>query len=114
MIHNDRIFGVDQISNIESLALILFHYTWANCAGYQLGQYLFLNDSFGPDGAQEYAVFRISGDQFIQIESITVDWCHSKEQLEKLLSLSMQSKMCMKLQQLHLEDAATHHCHYCT
>ena len=114
MIHNDRIFGVEQISNIESLAHILFHYTWANCAGYLLERYLFLNDSFSPDGAQEYAVFRFSDDQFIQIESITVSWCHSAELLEALLSRAMQSQMCMKLQQLHLEDAATHQCPYCT
>jgi hypothetical protein len=114
VIHANRIFGVEQISNIETLAHLLFHYTWANCAGYQLGQYLFLNDSFGPDGAQEYAVFRISDDQFVQIESITVSWCYSEPLLEAILSRAMKSQLFLKSYRLKIEDAATHHCHYCT
>jgi len=114
MIHTNRLFGVEQISNIESLAHILFHYTWANCAGYQLGRNLFLNDSFGPDGAKEYAVFRISDGQFIQIESITVGWIDNIESLETALSDAMKSKLNMGLGRLKIEDFKSHHCHYCT
>ena len=114
MIHNDRIFGVEQIPNIETLAHNLFHYTWTECTGYQLDNYLFLNDSFGPDGAQEYAVIRISDGQFIQIESITVSWCYSEPLLEAILSRAMKSQLLLKSYQLKIEDAATHQCHYCT
>jgi hypothetical protein len=75
--------------------------------------YLFLNDSFSPDGAQEYAVFKISNGQFIQIESITVSWCSAELSLEVILSESLKSQLLMKPHQLKIENAETHRCRYC-
>jgi hypothetical protein len=75
--------------------------------------YLFLNDSFSPDGAQEYGVFKISNKQFIQIESITVSWCSSELSLEAILSESLKSQLLMKPYQLKIENTENHRCHHC-
>jgi hypothetical protein len=112
MIHIDRVFGVQYVSDIKTLANQLFHYTWTGCTGYQLNEYLFLNDSFTPFGAQEFAVFRITDLDYIQIESITV-WNSNEEHLEGILSQSMQSKMNLGTYQLKLEDVLEHCCNLC-
>jgi hypothetical protein len=115
MIHTKRVFGVQKIPDIKTLANQLFHYTWTGCTGYQLGDYLFLNDSFSPDGAQEFAVHRISDDKFFQIESITiVNWSFSEKYLEELLSKAMESRLIIGSYELQLEDAELHRCHLCT
>ncbi len=112
MIHTDRVFGVMAIPNISTLANQLFHYTWTGCTGYQLGDYLFLNDSFTPYGAQEFAVFRITDLDYVQIESITI-WTSNEEHLEGVLSQSMQSGMNLGTHQLLLEDVSEHRCYLC-
>jgi hypothetical protein len=115
MIHTDRVFGVQNISDIKTLANEMFHYTWSGCTGFHLGDYLFLNDSFSPDGAQEFAVYRISDDKFIQIESITiVNWSFSEKYLEEVLSKAMESRLNLGSYELRLEDAELHRCHLCT
>jgi hypothetical protein len=112
MIHTDRVFGVMAIPDISTLANQLFHYTWTGCTGYQLGDYLFLNDSFTPYGAQEFAVFRITDLDYIQIESITI-WTSNEEHLEGVLSQSMQFRMNLGTHQLLLEDVSEHRCSLC-
>jgi hypothetical protein len=89
MIHTNRVFGVKTVHCIQTLAYELFHHTWSGCTGYHLDEYLFLNDSFSPDGAQEFAVYRISDGQFTQIESITVSWSFNEIHLERTLSEAM-------------------------
>jgi hypothetical protein len=114
MIHTNRIFCVEEIPDIETLANQLFHYTWTGCTGYQLDEYLFLNDSFSPDGAQEFAVFRKSDGKFIQIESITIfSWSFSENHLEDVLTQAMQSQLSIGSYELQLEDAEIHRCHLC-
>lgn len=78
MLHRHRKFIVKSVDSKEELAKKLTEYTWCGCNGFELGGYLFLNDSTGPDGAQEYGVFR--GDK--QIESITFGWCSYERALE--------------------------------
>lgn len=59
-------------------------YVWTLCTGFELGGYLYLNDAFSEDGAQEYAVVKRPSEAdpvFRQVESITFSWCRLDEAL---------------------------------
>lgn len=72
MLHNDRVWCVAAVESAEELARKLTETTWCCCTGFQLGDYLWLNDATGPDGAQEYGVCRQQSDRrFLQIESLS-------------------------------------------
>jgi hypothetical protein len=115
MIHTDRVFGVKEVLDIKTLANQLFHYTWTGCTGYRLDDYLLLNDSFSPDGAQEFAVCRISDGKSIQVETITiVNWRFNENHLEGILTQAMQSQLNMGVYKLQMEDAEIHRCPLCT
>jgi len=73
MLHKNRVWGVGNIEDPEHLADMLTSYTWTLCTGFRCGGYLFLNDSFSEDGAQEYGIINESTD--MQVESITFSWC---------------------------------------
>lgn len=74
MLHNSRIWSVAPADSAEWLAHQLTQYTYCGCNGFQLGEYLFVNDATCADGAQEYAVLRPVGDHYVQIESLTFSW----------------------------------------
>ena len=81
MLHADRRFSVTSEEDAEQLAYKLTTRTWTGCTGFRHGGYLFLNDSFSADGAQEFAVFRgqeLAG-KLVQIESITFGWMNAEE-----------------------------------
>ncbi len=84
MMHSDRIWCVVPASSAEELARNLTEGTWTCCSAFELGGYLWLNDSTCPDGAQEYAVLKRVGPQGrpIQVESITFSWCSFADALE--------------------------------
>lgn len=67
----------------KQLARKLTEMTWCGCNGFRLGDYLFLNDSTSPDGAQEYAV--VHEPSMLQCESITFSWCSRAKALEYIL-----------------------------
>jgi hypothetical protein len=75
MLYVSRRFSVVDVATAEDLAAILTDHTWCLCCGFRLvgADLLFLNDSTGPDGIQEYAVVRESSRS--QIESVTFGWC---------------------------------------
>lgn len=77
MLHSKRIWSVSIVATADDLAQRLVQYTWTGCQAFQLGHYIFANDSTSSDGAQEYAVLRASdvGADLVQIESITFSWC---------------------------------------
>jgi hypothetical protein len=66
MIHDKRVYNVTTAGSVEELAALLTEHTWTLCTGFELQGYLFLNDSFTEDGAQEYTV--VKDDR--QVESI--------------------------------------------
>ena len=78
MLHSDRIWNVSEVRSPEELAKNLTQTTWCCCQAFQKAghsQYIWLNDSTSPDGAQEFAVCRIDSIGGIrQIESITFGW----------------------------------------
>ena len=74
MLHSNRIWSAVPAESAEWLAEQLTQYTYCGCNGFQLGDYLFVNDATCADGAQEYGVLRAAGDHFVQIESLTFSW----------------------------------------
>lgn len=84
MMHSTRVWCVSPIESAEELARKLTETTWCCCTGFQLGDYVWLNDASGPDGAQEYGVVHRQKPDgpFRQIESVTISWCSPERVLE--------------------------------
>lgn len=83
MFHSKRVWCVSPVASAEELAKKLTEMTWCCCTGFQIGSYLWLNDSTCPDGAQEFAVVKaVDTDTWIQLESITFGWCDETTALE--------------------------------
>ncbi len=104
--HKDRIWCVSKIETSEELAESLADYSWCCCCGFELGDFLWLNDATGGDGAQEYAVVRkptFDDPNYRQVESITASWCTKEEILRYIdgvqgdtLSASSETGMVLK------------------
>ncbi len=86
MLHRNRHWCVSPVESAEELAKKLTDTTWCCCTAFELGGYLFLNDSTSPDGAQEFAVVKRDGGQGkpVQIESITFGWCDEAKALQHI------------------------------
>ena len=84
MFHQDRVWCVTQVSSAEELARKLHTVVWTCCTAFELGGYLWLNDSTSPDGAAEFAVLKrcAAGGRLLQVESITFSWCDYDETLQ--------------------------------
>ena len=85
MLHKNRVWCITTVDTPEELAQQLADVTWVCCAGFEIGNYLFLNDATSGDGAQEYAVVKkpsIEGEPYIQIESVTASWMTAERLLE--------------------------------
>jgi len=74
MLHCQRVWSVGPAESVAALANQLTEHTWCCCNGFQIGEYLFVNDATSPDRAQEYAVLKPATGRFVQIESITFSW----------------------------------------
>lgn len=81
MLHSKRIWSVFPAESAEWLAERLTQYTYCGCNGFRLGDYLFVNDATCADGAQEYAALQMTGDQYVQIESLTFSWMTQEKAL---------------------------------
>ena len=81
MLYHDRVWSVELVNSIDELTKKLFETTWCCCTGFELQEYLWLNDATSPDNAQEFGVVHKNGSDglFYQIESITVSWCELDE-----------------------------------
>jgi hypothetical protein len=89
MLHR-RTWSLSTVETAEELAEKLTEMTWCGCSAFQVRgtPYLYLNDSSSADGAQEYAVLKPDGDDFVQVESITFSWCTSEKALEYIRRIS--------------------------
>ena len=83
MIHRHRRFNVAKIASAEELVAKISSCTWTLCTGFDLQGYLFLNDSFSEDSAQEYAVIKDSR----QVENITFSWCSVEKATQAILDI---------------------------
>lgn len=83
MLHSRRTWVVSPVESAEELARKLTSMTWCLCTAFELGGYLWLNDTTSEDGAQEYAVLKTNGPHGtpVQIESITFSWCDEAKTL---------------------------------
>ena len=91
MLHANRAWCVSEVASAEELARKLTEMTWCCCTAFSVTghpQYVWLNDSTSPDGAQEYGVCRIGTDDrdFRQLESITFGWCDYQQALKLILA----------------------------
>jgi hypothetical protein len=83
MFFEKRAYQVADVIDAADLATQLTDYTWTTCQAFRIGDLLFVNDSTGADGAQEYAVVR--GGRLI--ESLTVSWMTKERLLSEIEGL---------------------------
>ena len=81
MFHHNRIWCLAEVDLPEDLAKKLTELTWCCCQAFKVkghDRYAWLNDSTSADGAQEYAVVKLSRSPNVmtQIETITFGWCN--------------------------------------
>lgn len=81
MLHARRAFQIHEFTDMREVARKLVETTWTLCSGFKCDGLILVNDSTSENGAQEYAVFH--GEQ--QIESLTVSWMESADQLYEIL-----------------------------
>lgn len=86
MLHKNRRWVVADVGSAEELAKMLTERTYTLCAGFRYGGYLFLNDSFSEDGAQEYGVIKEATGK--QVESITFSWCDYERALQLIREIA--------------------------
>lgn len=90
MLHSNRrwcVGSVESVESVEEFARKLTETTWCCCTGFRNGNYIWLNDSTSPDGAQEFAVVKIlDSTRFVQLESITFGWCDYERSLQLILA----------------------------
>ncbi len=120
MLHDQRIWCVQQAQSPEELAKWLTEHTMCCCCGFELGGYLFLNDSTSADGAQEYGVCRktaSAGVPDVQIESITFGWCGYEQGLRyirEILAGRYDSSDFTRPVRPRLQSPTQHgRCHFC-
>lgn len=70
MMHKNRPHNVAPEACLAILVGKLAEHTWTMCSGFSWKSLTLLNDSMGPEGAQEYTVLRDGK----EIESLTVSW----------------------------------------
>lgn len=120
MVHDKRLYSIKQVESAAELADKLINHTWCNCCGFQVKEtnYLFLNDAFGEDSVQEYAVLKINpGGSMFQVESITFGWIEEIDRALEYINccLSGQSDdVCnRKPVSVKTEDCHGHRCYNC-
>jgi len=101
VIHRTRRYNVATGLTVGEIAHRLWTSTKTLCTGFSYHHgdgrdYLILNDSFGEDGAQEYAVVRVLDGRAApdvamveQVDSITVSWGGGAPRLADLLCPAM-------------------------
>lgn len=90
MFFERRTYSIRPLSTPEELADQLTKYSHCLCNGFDLGGWLFLNDSTSEDGASEFAVLRTragEGDVYVFFDSITVSWMNREQILDYLKNL---------------------------
>jgi hypothetical protein len=111
MVHTHRVFCVGDVEDDVELAKKLTEHTWTLCTGFRHKGYLYLNDSFGEDGAAEYAIVREK--DRVQVESITFGWCKLDQALQYIRDISADVYQECYGTALNVLEGKEHHCHAC-
>lgn len=109
MLHRNRVWSVQVADSHESLAYMLTQQTWTGCSAFQLGNYLYANDAFNADGAQEYGVLRTftKPEWLVQVESITFSWCSYEKALELIHQINSSQFDSQLLDRVHANRIQT-------
>lgn len=83
MMYQSRKWRIRQMDNSLDLALLLKQRPWPVDTGFQLGEYLFLNDSLSPFGCQLYSVVHMGKAGPLEVDLIELHWLD----LDDLVSL---------------------------
>jgi hypothetical protein len=116
MFHAKRVWCISPQESREELARLLTEHTWTLCTAFEIGHYLFLNDSTSEDAIVEFAVVKRLLDSFVQVESITFGWCDYAKALDyvqRVLSGEFDSAEFAHAVEPRLETAAEHRARYC-
>lgn len=81
--HHYRTWRVERGLGPSQIAHRISNNTFCGCVGFECQGLLWLNDSTGPDGAQEWAVIRESDSR--QCESITTGWSTPEKDAKNVL-----------------------------
>lgn len=119
MLHKMRTWSLSTVESAEELAVKLTETTWCGCSAFKLpdAPYLFVNDATSPDGAQEYAILKPDGSEFVQVESITFSWCSrdkALEYIERIVAGEFDNSTYVSRVGARIEPAEKHQpCRYC-
>ena len=121
MFHDDRVWCVRTVDSAEFVARLATERTWPACTAFDLGGYLFLNDSLPEDGSTDFAVLkrtRAPGKGFVQVASITLGCSSYPEALDlvrRVLSGQYDAFDSVFAVEPQLETAAEHtRCPFCS
>jgi len=85
MFHTGRTWRIAPAASAVDLAHKLTRDPWTANSGFELEGYLFLNDSTGHEGVQEYAVVKKpseKGTSFVHVKSMTIGRRHFEKALD--------------------------------
>ena len=109
MMHKGRSFSIQKLDSFEALAEQFQQDSFVLCCGFQVDDFLFLNDSTGEDGAQEFAVIKDG----VQIESLTVSWIKSRADMLAILAELPGDLVIWDAKNIKLDYNPNHSCQYC-
>lgn len=119
MLHLHRRWAVIDCDSAAALAKAVTAHTWTRCTAFRVTgtAYVFVNDAFTEDGAQEYGVLKALGDgRYVQVESITFSWCsavHAYRHIQRVLA-GADDEFAGPALTLRIEDRYTHgRCLHC-
>lgn len=113
MLFPSRVHTLREVSDLEDSPSCSQH-TWTLCSGFRFTAgdevLLFLNDSTGENGAQEYAVMAEDGRQ---LETITFGWCDQDQATELIRRVLAGDIEPMGTYPLRIDSNPNHVCHLC-
>lgn len=116
MFETKRTYTIKKVDAAYQLADWLTQMTWCGCNGFEYNGYLFLNDSTSPDGAQEYAIYRIlNNGQHKKTESVTFGWMSYQEAVTWIKTRLTKDDAFPTINAtvINLDDNPAHRCFMC-
>lgn len=114
MLHDDRGWCVRPAGSPEAVARAVTRRTWPPCVAFEVGGYLFLNDSPPDAGATDFAVLKRParpGEAFTLVASLTLGYWSYENALDlirRVLAGQYDARASNFAVEPHLETAAEH------
>lgn len=87
MVFSNRNFKIEVIETINDLAVILKIINCSQVVGFKLDKIYFFNDSADVGALQEFAVFIIEKDTWVQVDTLSVSLMSIQQLKDSILSL---------------------------